>query len=100
MTDRARSAAHPLGWMAQAVSAATPSDPDWLLALTRQLRRRRLVAAGGVLREALRPEEESREEPALLDSDSAGETTGELLAAFAWKPPHYKRDLGADRPDE
>ena len=83
-----------------ATKPVTLTDADWLLALTRQLRRRRLVAADGVLREALRPEDESQEEPALLDSDSAGETTGELLAAFTWKPPHYKRDLGADRPDE
>jgi len=70
------------------------ADRAWFLELTRQLQKLRFIASGGLLREALRPEEESEKDLLLLNAD--GEQADEIAAIFfGWNRPvqKYKRSF-------
>jgi plasmid rolling circle replication initiator protein Rep len=67
------------------------ADVGWLVGITRQLRKLRFIASGGVLKRVLRPEEESEEDLLLLgDADSSD---GEASITFDWQrvEKRYKR---------
>lgn len=74
------------------------ADPAWFLELTRQVHRRRFIATGGVLKEALRELEESDASLATLESESEDPDDGTRLA-FNWreKERRYRRSPRLDR---
>lgn len=77
------------------------ADPDWFLELHRQVHRRRFVASGGVLKDVLKPEEETSEDLVLADEQSDNEDDGSRLA-FSWRPSQqqYRRFVKGDRPPD
>lgn len=72
-------------------AADMKADPEWFLEMTRQLRRRRFIASGGLLKDMLRPEDETEEDLLLLGEGEKDE--GEPDVFFDWNRPekHYKR---------
>lgn len=77
------------------------ADEVWFLELTKQTHRLRFVAAGGALKDVLKPDAESDEDLALT-ADSAAETAeddGSRLA-FGWRSSQrrYRRSPKGDKP--
>lgn len=75
------------------------ADEEWFLELTRQTHKLRFVATGGVLKDVLRPEEETNADLVLADSPAEGEDDGSRLA-FNWREGErrYRRFPKADKP--
>lgn len=69
------------------------ADPDWFLEMTRQLRKLRFVASGGVLKDMLKPEE--TEQDLLLLGDGEADEPASMF--FNWSKPdqRYRRGGGA-----
>lgn len=61
-------------------------NPDWFLELTCQTYKLRFVAAGGVLKDVLKVDEESDEDLALLD-EGDGNVDEDKLVTFGWHKP-------------
>ena len=74
------------------------ADPDWFREMTRQVHRRRFIAAGGVLRDVLRVDDETDADLALADGPAEGEDDGSRLA-FGWRRSErrYRRHPKADK---
>lgn len=74
------------------------ADDAWFLELTRQTRRRRFVATGGVLKDVLMVDRETDEDLALTDGTVEGEDDGSRLA-FGWKKVsrRYRREPERDK---
>ena len=73
-------------------------DPSWFLEMTRQVHRLRFVAAGGMLKDVLRVEDESDEDLILADGPAEAEDNGSRLA-FKWRSSErrYRRFPKGDR---
>jgi hypothetical protein len=67
------------------------ADPGWFLEMTRQLRKLRFIASGGLLKDVLRPEEETAEDLLLLGEGESADEEPDVF--FDWKRPEkrYKR---------
>lgn len=75
-------------------------DREWFFELTRQVHKLKFVAAGGVLREVLRVEDESDENLAMLSSEEKNCDVSMYSLAFSWKRNElrYKRSPELDKP--
>lgn len=75
------------------------ADAPWFLEITRQLRNLRFVASGGVLKDVLRPDEESQEDLLLLRESQPCDEKASVF--FGWKIVQkryrHKRALSATR---
>jgi len=75
--------------------AVKPGDmtgnPDWFLELTRQTHKLRFLAAGGVLKDALRDTEKASDADMVHagDADADGDDDGSRIA-FSWRPADRK----------
>ncbi len=67
------------------------AEVSWFLEITRQLRKRRFVASGGILKDILRPDKETEEDLLLLRE--AEPSDEEASVFFDWNRPvgRYKR---------
>lgn len=74
------------------------TDDVWFLELTRQTRKRRFVATGGVLKDTLTIDRKTDEDLVLTDDTAEGEDDGSRLA-FGWKKAsrRYRREPKEDR---
>jgi hypothetical protein len=68
------------------------ADRTWLFELTRQLANLRFIAAGGVLKDVLRPDEESERDLVLLRSGDAGTSDERPAVVFTWR--HSQKRYG------
>lgn len=68
------------------------ADPDWFLELHRQVHKLRFLAAGGVLKDVLRQDQESNDDLLLFGDDEAGHDE-QPEVFFRWNRPdkRYKR---------
>lgn len=71
-------------------------DPDWFLEMTKQVHKKRFIATGGVLKDALRVTEET-EEDLLVEAQGTGEESQKRIA-FAWNTDKrkYRRSKAHD----
>ncbi len=74
------------------------ADDAWFLELTRQTRKRRFVATGGVLKDVLMVDRETDEDLTLTDSTAEDENDGPQLA-FSWRKINrrYRREPSKDK---
>ncbi len=76
------------------IGAETSEDAEWLGELTSQTHKLRFIATGGVLRDALRDEEESNDDLVRPDGESAKDEAEELARWwFLWFHQRYRRRL-------
>jgi plasmid rolling circle replication initiator protein Rep len=69
-----------------------PEDAEWLAELTKQTHKLRFIATGGVLRDALREEEETNDDLLRPDGDSAKDEAEELARWwYLWFHQRYRR---------
>lgn len=78
----ARAVAETLKYTVKSVEAM--KDKTWFLAMLRQLHRARAVATGGVLKNALRVEDESQQDLLLGDEEGEPEAPPESKVRFDW----------------
>lgn len=65
-------------------------DPEWFLALTRQVHHLRFIATGGALRDVLREDQESDEDLIHVDPDEEASEESAGMVSFGWKPEARK----------
>jgi hypothetical protein len=66
-------------------------DAAWFLELTRQLRKLRFIASGGVLKNVLRPEAESEKDLLLLREAKPSDEKASMFFAWKWAQKRYRR---------
>jgi hypothetical protein len=74
------------------------ADVAWFLEITRQLRKLRFIASGGLLKDVLRPEEETEEQLLLLREAEQSDEKASVF--FDWNRPvqRYKRQPNSPFP--
>jgi len=68
-------------------------DEAWFLEYTRQIKRKRFTATGGVLKDALKHEDEMTDEDLIGDNGDGAADEDESRIAFSWRPSeaNYRR---------
>jgi len=67
------------------------ADPSWFLEMTRQLRKLRFIASGGLLKDVLRPEDEKEEDLLLLGDGEKADEEPEVFFDWQKNEQRYKR---------
>lgn len=74
------------------IGKGKPADAEWLALLTTQTRNMRFIATGGVLKDALREEDETNDDLIRPDGESTKEEAEELARWwFLWFHERYRR---------
>jgi len=70
------------------------ADVEWFLEMTRQIRKLRFIASGGVLKNVLRPDEESEKDLLLLREAEPSDEKASVFFDWQRREQRYKRATG------